>query len=343
MAALLFLPCPLFAQTSTPSFTPLSATPTLSPTPSPVVLGFNPDLDGNGLFDANDLLAFIQAWEVREFVLPSPTPPYSLVTGFITSVSTNLGVPGAWVLAGTSSVQTQSSGFFRLDSVRTDTTQLVIQRDGFIPYEGPLAVITPVTLVSVSLFPVGFPTLTPTRSPTNGPTSTFTLTPSPMYTSTPTLSSTPVSGTATLTPTLGTPVATATPTATASRTPTITRTSTRTPTITRTPTPVPLIGFWSGKLNPAGNGTVFNNTTIEWIVPTSTTAAAEVIGLNFSGTYQFTPPSTVFFRVVNAQDVLELNLTWNGADTLTGNFLLSVMSQAPFAQDTGPVVLNRAP
>ena len=324
--------------TPTRSATPVSsATETPSPTTTftstPVILNFNPDLDDNGVVNAEDLLQYIRAWHLVSFVLPTPTPPFTTLTGVVRSTSTELGLQNAWIIAGTAAQLSQAFGFYQIPLVQTDTQTVLVNKDGYQMAEFLFEPDFPVTLFNPVLYPLGFPTFTPSPTPevSSTPTPSRSPTPDPSWTATPSPTRTTAQATSTRT-------ATPTPTFTNTRTPSLTRTPTNTP----TPTVVPLLGFWQGKLNPNG-GTVITNTDITWTVTGANQATAEVLEIIFTGAYTFTPPGSVHFNVINGQDAIQLDMTWNGANGLSGTFDLSVFSRQPFGRDTGDAVLSRNP
>ncbi|MCA9450633.1 MAG: hypothetical protein KC931_26155, partial [Candidatus Omnitrophica bacterium] len=208
-------------ETPTPSATEtLTHTPTATQTPTasntPLVLDYNPDLDGSGGVDPIDLLLMVRAWQVRDLIYPEPTPRFAPILGFVVSASSNLGVASATLLAGTEfAFSSPTNGFFRLANVPTDTTSILIQKDGFQTLDRVIQF--PFGNQILSLFPLGVPTFTPsfTLTPTPTPTSTRTPTVNPSFTKTPT------------------PTRTTTGTSTATLTPTETFTNTLTPTPTR--------------------------------------------------------------------------------------------------------------
>jgi len=316
---------PTATTTSLPSAT---ETPTSSPTPG--VFPFNPDLNGDGRIDAQDLLAYIRTWRLVSTVHPTPTPPFTTVTGIVKSASTGFGVAQAWVIAGTAATLSQQFGFYQIGVVRTDTGLLLVHKDGFEEAEFSLEVEFPVTLLSPVIFPLGFPTFTPSPSPSTSMTPTPTRTQSSGATSSPT-------PTPSVTQTSAQPTASRTSTASPTRTSTPTQTRTRTPTATATT--VPILGVWNGNLN----GDSFVNTDITLTILDSRNAYAQVLDFEFSGPYTFTPPGSIYFQVTRDADAIELDLTWNGGNAMTGTFDLSLFSAAPFLWDIGTVVFTRMP
>lgn len=303
-------------------------TPTLTETPTatrtPVVLGYDPDLDGDGEVDPTDLLLMVQAWRVRDFIPPSPTPAFAPLLGFVVSAQSNLGVASATIIAGSDFALTSTTnGFFRIDQVRTDIEGIVVHKDGFQTLEMELD--HPFPNLILSLFPNGFPTFTPTPSQT--PTATRTFTPLPSQSS---------MATPTLTPT-GAPSSTPTPTATPTRTPT------RTPTPSRTPTPVPIAGNWIGKLN----GTVLVGADITWTVHNGFQATAFARQVEYTGIYFFLNDSRVRFDGVGGTDAILLEMTWNGADQFTeGQYSITFPNPGPGGgslSDSGVFTLDRSP
>ncbi|MCA9437609.1 MAG: hypothetical protein KC978_17630, partial [Candidatus Omnitrophica bacterium] len=166
--------------TPTVSASPTStATPTSTFTPSntPLLLGYNPDLDNSGDVDPVDLLLLVRAWRYRDLLYPEPSPRFAPILGFVVSASSNLGIASATLIAGTDfTLSSPTNGFFRLANVPTDTTTLLVQKDGFQTLERSIA--HPYANLILPLLPIGFPTFTPTA--------TFTLTNTPTSTRTPT-------------------------------------------------------------------------------------------------------------------------------------------------------------
>jgi len=291
-----------FAQTETPAFIP-------------VLLDYDPDLSQDNVIDASDLLLFLQAWEIRDVaaVRPSPTPAYAQIQGFVTSASTNFGVSGATVIAGTGSVISGVNGHFILDQVRMDTTSIQVARDGFQQQEQLFSIVYPMSLVNVVLYPLGM--ATPTGSP------------SPSMTETPALSATI---TTSPTPTLPGPSRT--------HTGTLTPTATRTRTSSPTPTVPPLLGLWRGDLM----GEVFIGTDLRWNVVEggNLQALAEIGGspplVAFIGTYQLSGNQVTYTGNSFEGDELQLSMTWDGSNTmLNGTFNIQITGNSP---DSGSVV-----
>ncbi len=279
---------PTLSETPTATATP---TTTFTPSNTPLVLDYNPDLDGSGGVDPIDLLLMVRAWQGRDFLYPEPTPRFAPILGFVVSASTNLGVASATLVAGTEfSLSSPTNGFFRLSHVPTDVTALIVQKDGFQTLQRPIA--NPFSNQIVSIFPIDFPTFTPTSTPTEtlSPTPTETPTPNPSITITSTASFTR--------------------TGTSTPTPSPTRTPTRTYTPSHTPTAVPIAGNWGGKLN----GTVLVGANIGWMVTNGFEATATVRNLDYSGIYSFVNDSRVRFDGVVGTDSILLEMTWDGAN-----------------------------
>lgn len=309
------------AQTETPSPTlTLSATTTATWTPTltatPIILGFNPDLDQDGWIEPDDLLLLIRAWQLRDFlvVTPTATPPFVEARGFVTSASDSQVLAGASILAGTASGTTNLNGLFELAKVRSDTTLLSAGKEGFQVLTVPFEVQFPIVLFNLSLYPVGFPTRTVTATPTGT-----------------------LAATATPTPSGGTLTRTPTPTRTVTRTPspTATPSRTRTRTVTRTPTPVQLLGTWNGDLN----GSLFNGTDLVWTVTSGTQATAQIGKPNpialFTGTYTILGGSSVSYSGANGTSDLHLQMTWDGADAMFNATFSTTIDG--FGSDSGTV------
>ena len=325
-------PTPAQTETPAPSATQVigateTATPSLTITSTPLVLDFNPDLDHNGVLNAEDLLLYIRTWRVAGFIRPTPTPPFTTLTGIVSSASTGFGLSDAWVIAGTAAALSRQFGFYQLLSVRTDIGSMQVTKDEFELLELSYVPQHPALVLNPVLYPVGFPTFTPTTVPTETltPSPSFSPTPNPSFSRTPTPVASPVS-----------------PTPTFTRTPThtLTPTRTRTPRPTATPTVVELLGIWRGDLNPGGGGAVYNDTDITWEVTGAGAATASILNRTYSGGYTLSQAGAVFFAVTNENGTLELNMTWNGADGLSGTFFLSIPG---IGQDEGPVVMSRTP
>lgn len=308
-------------QTETPSPTltlgaTITATWTPTVTPTPIVLGFNPDLDQDGQIDPDDLLLLIRVWQIRDFlvVTPTATPPFVEARGFVTSASDSQVLAGASILAGTASATTNLNGLFELAMVRSDSTLLSAGKEGFQVLTVPFVVQFPVVLFNLSLYPVGFPTRTTTATPTGTLAATATPTPS--------------GGTLTRTPT-------STRTLTRTPSPSATPTRTRTRTVTRTPTPVQLLGTWNGDLN----GSLFNGTDLVWTVTSGTQATAQIGKPNpiavFSGTYTISGGSSVSYNGADGAGDLHLQMTWDGADAMF-NATFSTTIEG-FGSDSGTV------
>lgn len=287
-----------FAQTETPSETPTETIPIATPTLTPLVLPFDPDLDGDGRVDSRDLLLMIRAWSVRDLlvVTPSPTPAHVSVSGFVLSATDNSVIGGASVLAGTATTVTSVNGLFQLPAVRTDTMEVFASKEGFQLASSPFEPVSPVTILTLALYPIGFATFTPTITPTlGGPTSTPT--PSP-----------------TITPTSGPGTATPSRTATLTPSPTSTRTVTPTRTITPTPTPPPLLGTWSGDMF----GTLFQGTDLIWTATSASEATAQVGTPNplalFTGTYSLAGETLVTYHGESDSGTIDLEMTWDGSN-----------------------------
>lgn len=284
------------AQTDTPSPTMI---PEATPTATPLVLDFDPDLNADGVVSASDVILFIRAWQVRSLIVasPTPTPAQVALRGFVTSASDSTVLAGASVIAGTAQATTNVNGLFVMDQVATDANLLSASKDGFQVASLPFTPVYPVTILNLALYPVGFPTHTPSATPSVGLTSTHT----------PTQTSTPATPTYTLT-------TTSTPTLT--RTPTPSRTSTPSP----SPTPIQLLGTWIGDLM----GNHFTGTDLVWTVTGDHTATAQIGSLNpviafFVGTYTLDSTGAVTYQGVstsNGTDEITLEMTWDGADEL---------------------------
>ncbi len=321
MATLAWASCAAFGLTETPTSTLLpdatvTATWTPTLTPTAIILGFNPDLDQDGRIEPDDLLLLLRAWQLRDFlvVTPTATPPFIEARGFVTSASDSQVLAGASVLAGTASGTTNLNGLFELFQVRSDSTSLSAGKEGYQLLTVPFQVEFPIVLFNLSLDPVGFPTRTRTATPTGT-----------------------LAATATPTPSGGTLTQTPTPTRTETRTPspTPTRTRTRTRTVTPTPTPIQLLGTWSGDLN----GSLFNGTDLIWTVTSGSQATAQVGNPNplafFTGTYTLSGGNSVSYSGVDGASDLQLQMTWDGADAMF-NATFSTTIEG-FGNDSGTI------
>lgn len=186
---------------------------------------------------------------------PTPTraPQFGTLVGLITNLETGERLAAVQVSANGQTVQTNSNGFYRFDTLLPGQHSILAEQEGFQPAtKAGLVVLGQTRWNSIALTPQGLPEATPTNTAvpaTSSPTATLppaptstsiAATPTPTATSTPRSTDTPnpsPTETATTEPTATvTPLPSDTPIPTPSSTPSPTDTATTEPTVTPSPT-----------------------------------------------------------------------------------------------------------
>jgi formylglycine-generating enzyme required for sulfatase activity len=143
-------------------FVGTAAAQTATPTPAP----FELDLNSDGDIDARDLIRFLEGWQLRELITPTPTPPSTFLQGFVRSAEDLSAIQGARVVAGTATTFSLSDGFYQIPQALTGMGLLQAEKAGFIPFATSLIFTAPLMNLTLELVPLATATPSPTPSPT---------------------------------------------------------------------------------------------------------------------------------------------------------------------------------